>query len=113
MTTSISDARVDQMLRYMHAFQRLPGRWDEGEKGRVHALFKRTWDTATVPERQRYQATILREVRERHQGASSRAERAPVRQPAPVTDLARRPRIGQAGERRRQQPGRERRGRSR
>jgi hypothetical protein len=78
MTESLSDARVNRMLTHMRAFQKMPGRWDEGEKGRAYAQFKAAWDSATVPERQRYQAAIFREIR----------ARVPVRTPSAVADLA-------------------------
>jgi hypothetical protein len=78
MTGQVDDARVNRMLTHMRAFQKMPGRWDEGEKGRVHAQFQAAWDSATVPERQRYQTAILQQI----------MARAPVRQPAAVVDLA-------------------------
>ncbi len=90
MTESVGGARVNRMLTHMRAFQQMPGRWDEGEKGRVYARFQAAWNGATVPERQRYQAVIHREI----------LARAPARQPAAVVDLAGRRRSRQ------QQPGR-------
>jgi hypothetical protein len=84
-----SDARVDRMLTHMRAFQKMPGRWDEGPKGREYGRFQAAWNEATVPERQRYQAAIFREIRERHA--------RPERSPAPVADLAARRRQRVAG----------------
>lgn len=78
MTAQSRDDCVNRMLTHMRAFQKMPGRWDEGAKGRAYARFESAWDEATVPERQRYQSTIFREIR----------ERAPVRRPSAVVDLA-------------------------
>ena len=76
--TGPNDDNVNRMLTHMRAFQKMPGRWDEGEKGREYAQFEDAWGKATVDERQRYQSILFREIR----------ERAPARQPAPVVDLA-------------------------
>ena len=81
MTTPSGDDRVNRMLTHMRAFQKLPGRWDEGVKGRTYAQFEAAWGSATVPERQAYQRTISREARERH-------DRRQAASRAPVIDLA-------------------------